>query len=142
MGDLGGGENRQGPAPRPSVLPGSTWPLRGARRQRPARATWPFKGRWLGPPATPLAYPRFFGDPSREGGLAQRLLPFISTFLPPLSPSVVVLARAPSLVPASTAAPPALPGAKFCRRGTVTVLCPKSAPFFSRGKKKVAMNVF
>lgn len=72
-------------------------PLRGARRQRPARATWPFKGRWLGPPATRLALPRLCGAPSREGGPAQRLLPLRS--LSPSPPSIVPRRGGPGRAP-------------------------------------------
>lgn len=108
-------------------------PLRGARRQRPARATWPFKGRWLGPPATRLAFPRLSGAPSREGGPAQRLLPLLSLpLLPPLSLGVVVPAG--RLLGAGCCRGPA--GAKFCRRGTVTVLPPESVPLSSVEKRK------
>lgn len=118
-------------------------PTRGARRQWPAQPTWPCKGRRPGPPATLLAFPGLHGAPVARGP-AQRLLPLrCSTLLPPLSsPSVVVPAGTPALVPTAAAAPPAPPGAEFCRRVAVTVLPLDSALFFSREKKKVAVNVF
>lgn len=97
---LGRGGRQQGPSPRPSAPPGgqspAARPTRGAPRQRPERPTWPCEGRRRGPPATRLAFMRLFGAPSREAGPAQRLPPPSSTpFQPPLSPIVVVPARAP-----------------------------------------------
>lgn len=65
------GGRGQGPAPSPAVAPGGSSPAarptRGARWQRPARATWPFEGRRPGPPATWQALPRLFQAPTRGG---------------------------------------------------------------------------
>lgn len=81
------GGRGQGPAPRPAAAPGGSSPAarptRGARWQRPARATWPFEGRRPGPPATWQAPPRLFQAPTRGGPSPLTASPSVLYFPPP-----------------------------------------------------------
>lgn len=134
---LGLGGRQQGPAPRPSAPPGVDPPAARPTREHGGSGRSGRRGpvRGGGPTHLPLGWPArdFLEPPSREAGPAQRLLPLSSTpLLPPLSPIVVVPARAPFSAPAAPQAPP---GVEFCGRGAVTAL-PLECPFLWLRKEK------
>lgn len=144
MGGLGHGENRQGPDPRPSMLSGATLsrlglcagPGGGAGRRRGRRG--PLRGGgWAHlPPGWPCG--DFLEPRIARGPSAAAASPCVSHS----PPSIVPRRGGPgpgALLGARFHRGPA--SAKFCRRGTVTVLPPESALLLPKGKKKGAVNL-